>query len=65
MSSARDVFSFFYTTLIDEDKALFFPEQIYKDKTFEVEGYPTNINYADMSNNTTEEKLRLLDKWEH
>lgn len=63
--SVRDVFDFFYTTLVDEDKALFFPEQIYKDKSFEIAGYPQNIHYADMSNNTTEEKLRLLDRWEY
>ena len=51
--------------LPEEDKKLFFPEQIYKDKTFIVENYPTNIKYGDMSNNTLEEKLRLLEKWEY
>lgn len=61
----RDVFDFFYNTLIDEDKQLFYPEQIYKDKTFTVENYPSDIKYADMSNNTTEEKQRLLEKWEY
>lgn len=43
----------------------FVPEQIFKDKTFEVENYPTNIKYADMSNNTPEEKERLLAKWKY
>jgi len=60
-----DVFTFFYTTLVDEDKANFYPEQIYLDKTFEIENYPTSIPYADMSNNTTEEKMRLLEKWKY
>lgn len=59
----KEVFDFFYNTLVDEDKERFFPEQIYKDKTFTVENYPTDIPYADMSNNTNEEKTRLLEKW--
>ena len=63
--AVRDVFDFFYTTLVPEDKELFYPEQIYKEKTFEIENYPTNIIYGDMSGNTTEEKTRLLDKWEY
>ncbi len=60
----REVFDFFCTTLVDEDKALFFPEPIYKDKTFEIEGFPADIQYADMSGNTAEEKLRLLEMWD-
>ena len=63
--AVRDVFDFFYTTLVPEDKALYYPEQIYKDRTFEIENYPTNITYGDMSGNTTEEKTRLLDNWEY
>ena len=61
----KDVFDFFYTTLVDEDKKLFFPERIYKDKTFVIENYPEDIPYADMSNNTNEEKNRLLEKWNY
>ena len=63
--AVREVFDFFYTTLVPEDKELFYPEQIYKDKTFEIQNYPTYIHYADMSNNTTEEKIRLLENWEY
>ena len=61
----QDVFDFFYTTLVDEDKALFFPEQIYVDRHFTIPGYPTDIPYADMSGDTTEEKLWLLNDWEY
>ena len=61
----REVFDFFYTTLVDEDKQLFYPEQIYVDKQFTIPGYPTDIPYADMSGDTTEEKLRLLNDWEY
>lgn len=59
----KDVFDFLYSTLIYENCEKFYPEQIYKDVTFEIENYPTNITYADMSNNTQEEKERLLSKW--
>lgn len=61
----REVFDFLYSTLIKEDCEKFFPEQIYKDTTFEVENYPASIVYAEMSNNTTAEKERLLEKWTH
>ena len=63
--SVKEVFDFFYNTLIDEDKELFVPEQIYKDKTFTIENYPQNIPYSDMKNNTNEEKTRLLEKWKY
>ena len=63
--AVKEVFDFFYTDLVPEDKALYYPEQIYKDKTFEIENYPTDIHYADMKNNTTEEKTRLLENWEY
>ncbi len=63
--SVKEVFDFFYNTLVDEDKELFVPEQIYKDKTFTIENYPQNIPYADMKNNTNEEKERLLEKWKY
>ncbi len=63
--AVKEVFDFFYNYLVPEDKALYYPEQIYKDRTFEVDNYPTNIVYADMSNNTTEEKTRLLENWNY
>ena len=63
--SVQEVFDFFYTTLVEEDKQLFVPEQIYKDKTFTIENYPEDIPYSDMKNNTNEEKERLLDKWKY
>lgn len=63
--AVRDVFNYFYTNLVPEDKALFYPEKIYKDYDYTIENYPVNILYGDMSNNTTEEKTRLLDNWEY
>ena len=61
----KEVFDFLYNTLVDEDKERFYPEQIYKDKTFSIENYPENIPYSDMKNNTNEEKERLLEKWKY
>ena len=63
--AVRDVFDFFYTTLVLEDDEKFVPEKIYADVDFHVENYPLDIPYADMSGNTTEEKIRLLDNWEY
>lgn len=63
--AVRDVFDFFYTTLVQEDDENFVPEKIFVDVDFHVENYPLNIPYADMSGNTTDEKIRLLDNWEY
>lgn len=61
--AVKEVFDFFYNTLVREDKELFFPEQIYVDQENTIENFPTDIKYADMKNNTTEEKERLLENW--
>ncbi len=61
----KEVFDFLVNTYTEETNKKFFPEQIFKDKVFEVENYPSNIKYADMSNDTMEEKTRLLDQWNH
>lgn len=63
--AVKDVFDFFYTDLVTEDLELFFPEPIYKDYAPEIENYPKNIKYSDMSGNTAEEKERLLEMWEY
>ena len=63
--AVREVFNYFYTNLIPEDKERFYPEKIYKELDFSITNYPTGIPYGDMSNNTTEEKTRLLENWEY
>ena len=63
--SVKAVFDFFYNTLVYEDKELYYPEQVFKDKTFSIENYPSDIPYSDMNNNTNKEKERLLDKWKY
>ena len=63
--AVKDVFEFFLSTLIAEDKEKFFPEKVFKDLDFIIENYPSDIDYSDMSNNSNEEKERLLEKWNH
>lgn len=63
--AVKDVFDFFYTTLVMEDKELFFPEQVFIQQETSIENYPTDIPYANMEGNTTEEKARLLENWEY
>lgn len=62
--AVKDVFDFFYNTLVYEDKEMFYPEQVFVNQKNTVKNYPTNIPYGDMKNNTTEEKTRLLGNWE-
>lgn len=63
--AVKKVFDFMVNTYGYEFNEKFYPEQIFKDKTYTVKNYPQNINYADMSNNTIDEKNRLLDKWKY
>ena len=61
--AVKEVFDFFYNNLVQEEKDKFLPETIFKDQVMKVEGYPTEIPYADMAGNTADEKTRLLKKW--
>lgn len=59
----KEVFDYLALTLTPECDALYYPEKIYKDKDFYVKNYPSPIPYGDMRGDTTEEKVRLLEKW--
>lgn len=63
--SVKEVFDFLVKTYSYELNEKFFPEQMFKDKTYKMENYPENIKYADMKNNTIEEKEALLNLWKH
>lgn len=63
--AVAEVFEFLSTTLTEEVCERFCPEKIYKDKDFTLEHFPTDIVYANMSNNTSERKAELLAKWTH
>ena len=60
-----EVFDFLVNHITPEMCERFYPEKIFKDKDFVLENYPTEIKYADMSNNTPERKADLLSKWKH
>ena len=61
----KEVFEFLVNIYSYELNEKFFPEQMFKNVTYSVENYPQNIVYSDMSNNTIEEKERLLDMWKY
>lgn len=58
-----EVFNYLATDLCKGNNERFFPDQVFKDFAPEVEGFPTNIKYGDMSNDTLSEKERLQGKW--
>lgn len=63
--NVKKVFNFVTTTLNKENNELFFPEKVYKDLNFKLKNYPTDIPYADMSNDSWSEKVRLLNDWKN
>lgn len=61
----KEVFDYLVNEYNHINNEKFFPEQIYKGKTYTVKNYPDSIAYADMKNNTIEEKERLLNLWKY
>jgi iron(III) transport system substrate-binding protein len=62
----KEVFSFAMTTLVGEDKELYCPEPIFKDQPNNIDNYPRNIPYADMTGVYDQElKARLLERWKY
>lgn len=61
-----DVMEWLYTKGILLDKELFVPDKVFKNQNTHVEGYPTNITYANMTGLfDIEEKERLLEAWKY
>jgi iron(III) transport system substrate-binding protein len=64
--AVKDVFEFFLTTLIYEDKELYMPEQIFKVQPNTIPNYPQNVPMADMTGiDDLAEKQRILEKWKY
>lgn len=61
--AVKDVFNYLATDLCRGNNEKFCPEQVYKDFVPEMENFPQNIHYGDMSNDTMAEKERLLSRW--
>lgn len=61
-----DVMQWFYSRGILLDKQAFVPDQVFKDQHTTIEGYPTNITYANMDGLfDVDLKERLLDAWKY
>lgn len=63
--AVREVYDFLYNTYSYENCKNFFPEQIFRNRTFEIENYPSNISYCDMGNDTPAMKEYLLSRWKY
>lgn len=63
--AVKNVYKYINETLVEDNTRLFFPEKMYKNKDFKVKNYPEKVPYADMNNNTIQEKERLLAKWKY
>ena len=63
--AVMDVFNYVALDLCKGVNEQYFPDQIFKDFTPTVEGFPTGIKYGNMNNDTQAEKERLLSKWDH
>lgn len=61
-----EVYDFIVNEFLIYDKEHFSPEQIYEGQVNEIENYPQNIVYADMTGiQEIQEKERLLDQWKY
>lgn len=58
-----EVFNYLATDLCRGNNERFFPDPIFVNFAPTIKGYPSNINYGDMSNDTLSEKERLQGKW--
>ena len=63
--AVKDVFDYLNSNVIEGQVQKYYPEKLYKDKDYTIKNMPENIKYADMKNNTIEEKERLLAKWNY
>lgn len=61
--AVMEVFDFLVNHITPEMCERFYPEKLYKDKNFTIANFPSDVKYADMSDNTPERKAKLLDKW--
>lgn len=64
-AGVKEIFQYLATDYADVLCGEFYPEKIFADRNYTIENYPTDIKYADMSDNTPERKERLLEKWKY
>ena len=61
--AVKDVMDFLYSELVYETCTRFFPESIFKNKSFEIENYPIHKQYSHMGHSDYQENQRLLENW--
>ena len=62
----KEVFDYFVKEVTPMDKQLYAPEPIYKDRTFEMENFPADIPYGNMTGVfDLNLKEKLQSKWNH
>ena len=53
------------TTYTNEVNALYYPEPVLKNVTYNVENFPKDIKYSNMEGNNLTNKESILNKWNH
>ena len=61
--AVKEVFEFMVYELMILDAEKFGAEKFLKNRDFTSENYPDYVTYADMSNDTLDEKARILEMW--
>lgn len=65
-SDVMKVFDYIVSDVTPEEKKLFMPEKIYKDRDFTIENYPSDIQYGNMDGlMDIKVKEGLLEKWKY
>lgn len=58
-----NAYSYLAIDLCRGNNETYFPDQIFKDSTVQIDGFPTDVKYGNMVNDTLSEKERLVEKW--
>lgn len=64
-TEVMEVMDYIYSSYINESCSLYYPEQIFKNKNYDVQNFPKSIKYSNMSNNSLKRKDDLLKKWKY
>lgn len=59
----KEAFNYLAIDLCHGNNETYFPDQIFKDSNVQIEGFPTDVKYGNMANDTLSEKERLVEKW--
>lgn len=63
--SVKKVMDYIYEEYNEIACEKYYPEKLLKNKNYEVENFPSDIVYSDMSNNTLTRKETILGEWSH